>query len=70
MQLNFDNYQKIPNAEVVAIADVNQAEAERVGSLYGVPNVYTDFRQLLAGDFQIVFKVGMRRLMCGANAAR
>ena len=45
---HLDNYKKIPNAEVVAIADVNQAEAERVGSLYGIPNVYTDFRQLLA----------------------
>ena len=47
---HLDNYKKIPDAEVVAIADVNAAEAERVGGLYGVPNVYTDFRQLLARD--------------------
>jgi predicted dehydrogenase len=47
---HLDNYKKVPNAEVVAIADVNQAEAERVGALYGVPSIYTDFRQLLARD--------------------
>jgi predicted dehydrogenase len=47
---HLDNYKKVPSAEVVAIADVNQAEAERVGSVYGIPNVYTDFRQLLARD--------------------
>ncbi len=47
---HLDNYRKIPNAEVVAIADVNVAEATRVSKLYGVPNVYTDFRQLLARD--------------------
>jgi predicted dehydrogenase len=47
---HLDNYKKIPAAEVVAIADVNEAEATRVGALYGVPNVYTDFRQLLARD--------------------
>ena len=47
---HLDNYQKIPSAEVVAIADVNQAEAERVGKRYGVPDIYTDFRQLLARD--------------------
>jgi predicted dehydrogenase len=47
---HLDNYKKIPAAEVVAIADVNQAEAERVGALYGIPNIYTDFRKLLARD--------------------
>src|SRR5690606_15461033 len=44
------NYAKIENAEVVAIADVNQAEAERVGALYQIPNVYTNFRELLQRD--------------------
>ena len=49
-KFHLDNYQKIPNAQVVAIADVNQAELERVGARYGVSNTYTDFRQLLARD--------------------
>ena len=41
---------KIPDAEVVAIADVNEAEAQRVSGVYDIPNVYTDFRQLLRRD--------------------
>ena len=41
---------KIPDAEVVAIADINEAEAQRVSGVYGIPNVYTDFRQLLQRD--------------------
>jgi predicted dehydrogenase len=41
---------KIPDAEVVAIADVNEAEAQRVSGVYGIPDVYTDFRQLLQRD--------------------
>jgi len=47
---HLDNYQKIEGAEVVAIADVNEHEANRVAGLYGIPNVYTNFRDLLARD--------------------
>jgi predicted dehydrogenase len=47
---HLDNYTKVANAEVVAIADVNQAEAERVGERYQIPNVYTNFRELLQRD--------------------
>jgi predicted dehydrogenase len=47
---HLDNYGKVANAEVVAIADVNEAEANRVGALYNIPNVYTNFRQLLQRD--------------------
>ena len=43
-------YQKIPGAEVVAVADIDEAEAKRVSELYNIPHVYTDFRQLLARD--------------------
>lgn len=45
-----DTYSKMSNVELVAIADINQAEAERVAGLHQIPNVYTDFRQLLARD--------------------
>src|SRR5687768_5022202 len=41
---------KVEGADIVAIADVNEAEARRVAAQYNVPNVYTDFRQLLARD--------------------
>ncbi|GIV78058.1 Gfo/Idh/MocA family oxidoreductase [Litorilinea aerophila] len=47
---HLQNYSGIEGAEVVAIADINEAEAKRVGALFGIPNVYTDFRQLLARD--------------------
>ncbi len=47
---HLDNYKKIEGAEVVAIADVNESEANRVAGVYGIPNVYTNFRDLLARD--------------------
>lgn len=47
---HLENYQKIEDAEVVAIADINEVEAGRVSALYGIPNVYTDFRELLRRD--------------------
>lgn len=44
------SYGEIPGAELVAIADINEAEANRVADLHKIPNVYADFRQLLARD--------------------
>lgn len=43
-------YKTMPDVEVVAVADVNQAEGERVSQAYGIKNVYTDFRKLLERD--------------------
>ena len=43
-------YAEMDSVEIVAIADLNEAEAQRVADMHGVPNVYTDFRQLLARD--------------------
>lgn len=45
-----DTYAKMANVEIVAIADINQAEAARVANQHGVANVYTDFHQLLGRD--------------------
>jgi predicted dehydrogenase len=45
-----DTYSKIEQAEIVAIADVNEPEARRVASVYNIPNVYTNFRELLQRD--------------------
>lgn len=42
--------QKVPDAEVVAIADINQAELSRVADLYKIPSTYTNFRELLQRD--------------------
>lgn len=45
-----ETYAKMANVELVAIADVNEAEANRVAALHGVPNVYTNLHDLLARD--------------------
>ena len=47
---HLNNYQNIPAAEVVAVADIDEAEAQRVAEHFDIPNVTTDFRQLLARD--------------------
>jgi predicted dehydrogenase len=47
---HLNNYQNIEGAEVVAIADIAEAEAKRVSEKYNIPNVYTNFRDLLKRD--------------------
>jgi predicted dehydrogenase len=49
-KFHLENYSKIPHVEVVAIADINEAEANRVAALYKIPQVYSDFRKLLQRD--------------------
>jgi predicted dehydrogenase len=45
-----DQYSKMENVEIVAIADVNETEAKRVAAQYGIATVYTDLHQLLGRD--------------------
>ena len=40
-------YQGVPDCEIVAVADVNKAEAERVAAEFKIPRVFTKFRDLL-----------------------
>ena len=47
---HLENYTQVPGAELVAIADIDAAELERVGEVYGIPHRYTDFRKLLERD--------------------
>jgi predicted dehydrogenase len=47
---HLSNYSKIPDAQIVAVADVNEAEARRVAEANQIPNVYTNFRELLQRD--------------------
>jgi predicted dehydrogenase len=47
---HLDNYSKIPDAKIVALADINEAEARRVAEKYNIPNVYTNFGDLLKRD--------------------
>ncbi|WP_042167752.1 Gfo/Idh/MocA family protein [Paenibacillus gorillae] len=44
------NYANIADAEVVAICDVNVQEAQRVAEQFGIPNVYSDFKEMLQRD--------------------
>ena len=40
-------YEAIPDAEIVAVCDVNEEEAKRVCETHNIPKYYTDFRELL-----------------------
>lgn len=43
-------YQTHPEAEVVAIADLDEARLKEIGDQYGVPNRYTTVEKMLAGE--------------------
>jgi len=47
---HIENYKKIPGAEIVAIADIDKAEADRVGEVYQIPHVYYRGQELLKRD--------------------
>lgn len=45
-----ETYAAMSNVEIVAIADVNEAEAIRVAAQHNIPNIYTNVADLLARD--------------------
>ncbi len=47
---HLENYSKIDQAEVVAVADINEVELNKVGDLYSIQNRYTDLRKMLERD--------------------
>jgi predicted dehydrogenase len=47
---HLENYSKVEGAELVAIADIDGTELNRVGDMYNIPNRYTDFKEMLARD--------------------
>jgi len=47
---HLDRYQQIPEADVVAICDIDEEELARVSAKYQVANAFTKFRDLLAMD--------------------
>ena len=47
---HLENYSRIIDAEVVAVADINQAELKHVAEQYDVLHSYIDFRELLQRD--------------------
>src|SRR5262245_22268351 len=47
---HLEDYQQITGAEVVAVADINEALAQRVAAQFKIPDVYTDYNDLLKRD--------------------
>lgn len=43
-------YQEISGAKLVAICDLNEEEAKRVADEYDIPDVYTDYHQMVGRD--------------------
>lgn len=43
-------YQGVPDCEILAVADVNEAEAQRVAAENKIPRVFTRFREMLKMD--------------------
>ena len=48
--LHVGAYAKIDGANVVAAADINEAELKRVAQQHNIPHTYTDFRELVNRD--------------------
>jgi predicted dehydrogenase len=49
-QHHLEDYQRIAGAEILAMADINEALAQRVAAKFKIPNVYTDYHHLLQRD--------------------
>jgi len=49
-QHHLRTYQKIDGAEIVAVADIAETQTRQVAAEFNIPNVYTDYRDLLKRD--------------------
>jgi predicted dehydrogenase len=58
-KFHLGSYAKIPDAEVVAAADVNEAELKRVATELKIPSTYTNFHELLERDDIVAVDVCM-----------
>ena len=47
---HIERYKSMENVNIVAIADINKKEAERVSTEFEIPHVYTDFKELIKRD--------------------
>ena len=45
---HIEGYRAHPNAEVIALADINPQLCEDVAAAYGIPGIYTDYTEMLA----------------------
>ncbi len=44
---HINKYKEIPGVKVLAIADIDEGEAQRVAAAQSIPHVFTDFRRIL-----------------------
>ncbi|MCL7748468.1 Gfo/Idh/MocA family protein [Halalkalibacter alkaliphilus] len=44
---HISGYSNVPNIEIVSICDVNKEKAKKVGSEYGIENVYDDYVEMI-----------------------
>ncbi|WP_336784741.1 Gfo/Idh/MocA family protein [Paenibacillus sp. MMO-177] len=44
---HIEKYRQVADAQIIAVCDVNEAEARRVAEQYGIPHVYSDYRELI-----------------------
>ncbi|PJF41316.1 MAG: gfo/Idh/MocA family oxidoreductase [Chloroflexi bacterium] len=56
---HIENYHHIAGANLVAVADINEAEARRVAEKYNIPYVYSDFHKLLQRDDIVAVDVAL-----------
>ncbi|MCD6289577.1 MAG: Gfo/Idh/MocA family oxidoreductase [Anaerolineae bacterium] len=47
---HLEAYREIPEAEVVAVVDIREDEAKRVAQQFDIPDVYTDYEDMLKRD--------------------
>src|SRR4051794_9177078 len=46
--MHFASYKKQENAEIFAVCDLNRERAAGKAEKYGIPHIYTDYKELLA----------------------
>lgn len=46
--LHIQGYKQCPEAEVIAVCDANEERARACANQYGIPNVYTDYKEMLS----------------------
>jgi predicted dehydrogenase len=56
---HLNTYDKIPGVLVVAVADINEVEARRVAEQHNIPQVYTDFHELIKRDDVVAVDVAL-----------
>lgn len=49
-KMHIENYLTVTGVEIIAVCDVNADEAVRVAKQYGIPHVYTNFRELISRE--------------------